>query len=52
MTIQVLVLFHLDGGNALLYGTPETTLAPLKGILHTASWLIKRLNKSNHITVT
>ena len=39
--IQALVLLHLDGGNALLHGLPDSTMAPLKGIIHVAAYLIQ-----------
>ena len=49
-TVQAFALLHLDGGNALLHGLPDSTLAPVKGILQAAARLTRGLKYNDHFT--
>ena len=45
-----LVLSHLDYANALFYGLPDTTLAPLRRIQHRAAKLVLKLGRLDSAT--
>ena len=48
--LHAMVTSRLDNGNALLYGLPKKTLAPLQKIQNTAARILTFSRKSCHIT--